>query len=314
MVEAGGNGAENLDDAIYGVRPSGFPASWTNPFNRANRDSGAILVGAGAPPPGTHGRDHGPDRSRLDFSNYGASIDVQGWGREVTSTGYGNLQGGSNEDLWYTDTFSGTSSASPVVVGTVASMQGNRRARSLALFTPAQVRNKLRTTGSPQTDAPGRPATQRIGNRPNLKQLIGFVKPVKDIVKDSKELKLEKVETKEGKQEIKETKEKEKIEVKEKVEAKESKDVDKRPDKQLEKRLEGGFPAPGLDIESRLGALEAAVWQLSHFISTGLRPDLSQGALSGEEDVTAAGQALDAASAAAKSEKDTKDIGKLSER
>jgi len=108
VVEAAGNGSENLDDPIYNTRPAGFPASWTNPFNRANRDSGAIVVGAGAPPPGTHGRDHGPDRSRLDFSNWGALIDAQGWGREVTTTGYGDLQGGGNEDEWYTDRFSGT--------------------------------------------------------------------------------------------------------------------------------------------------------------------------------------------------------------
>lgn len=49
VVEAGGNGAENLDDALYNTRPAGFPASWINPFNRTNRDSGAIIVGAGAP-------------------------------------------------------------------------------------------------------------------------------------------------------------------------------------------------------------------------------------------------------------------------
>ena len=69
-------------------------------------------------------RDWGPDRSRLDFSNYGARVDVQGWGREVTTTGYGDLQGGLNEDLWYTDHFSGTSSASPVVVGALAANAG----------------------------------------------------------------------------------------------------------------------------------------------------------------------------------------------
>jgi hypothetical protein len=39
VVEAAGNGAENLDDAIYGVRPNGFPATWLNPFNRANRSA-----------------------------------------------------------------------------------------------------------------------------------------------------------------------------------------------------------------------------------------------------------------------------------
>ena len=60
VVEAAGNGAENLDDPIYNVRPAGFPATWRNPFNRANPQCGAVMVGAGAPPPGTHGRNHGP--------------------------------------------------------------------------------------------------------------------------------------------------------------------------------------------------------------------------------------------------------------
>ncbi len=172
VVEAAGNGSENLDDAIYNTRPQGFPASWSNPFNRANRDSGAIVVGAGAPPPGTHGRNHGPDRSRLDFSNWGALVDAQGWGREVTATGYGDLQGGTSEDLWYTDVFSGTSSASPIVVGAIASVQGALRARGRIPLTPSRARDTLRATGSAQQDAPGRPASQRIGNRPNLRQLI----------------------------------------------------------------------------------------------------------------------------------------------
>jgi hypothetical protein len=172
VIEAAGNGAQNLDDPIYDVRPAGFPASWTNPFRRGARDSGATLVGAGAPPPGTHGRDWGPDRSRLDFSNYGGAIDAQGWGREVTSTGYGDLQGGANHNVWYTDMFSGTSSASPIVVGAVACVQGILRNNSRIPLSPARVRELLRATGSPQQDAPGRPATQRIGNRPNLRQLI----------------------------------------------------------------------------------------------------------------------------------------------
>ncbi len=172
VVGAAGNGAENLDDPIYNTRPAGFPASWSNPFNRAPADSGAILVGAGAPPPGTHGRNHGPDRSRLGFSNYGAALDAQGWGREVTTTGYGDLQGGSNEDLWYTDRFSGTSSASPIVVGALACVQGALRARRRPVLSPARARSLLRSTGSPQTSATGRPSSQRIGRRPNLRQLI----------------------------------------------------------------------------------------------------------------------------------------------
>jgi hypothetical protein len=176
VVEAAGNGAENLDDVLYNTAGPGFPGGWTNPFNRANRDAGAIVVGAGAPPPGTHGANHGPDRSRLDFSNFGACVDAQGWGREVTTTGYGGLQGGPGsavpETEWYTDRFSGTSSASPIVVGALACVQGILRARGRIVLSPARARELLRATGSPQQDAPGRPATQRIGNRPNLRQLI----------------------------------------------------------------------------------------------------------------------------------------------
>lgn len=172
VVEAAGNGAEDLDAAIYDTPGQGFPAGWANPFRRGARDSGAILVGAGAPPPGTHGNNWGPDRSRLDFSNFGSAVDTQGWGREVTSTGYGDLQGGPDENAWYTDRFSGTSSASPIIVGTLGCVQGNLRSRGLAPLTPLAARTLLRTTGSPQQDAPGRPATQRIGNRPDLRQMI----------------------------------------------------------------------------------------------------------------------------------------------
>jgi hypothetical protein len=168
VVEAAGNGSQNLDDAVYDNAPVGFPSWWRNPFRRNQLDSGALLVGAGAPPSGNEG----PDRSRLDFSNYGACVDAQGWGREVTTTGYGDLQGGESVDLWYTSRFSGTSSASPIVVGALACVQGVLRAHGRPRLSPARARELLRQTGSPQQDAPGRPATQRIGRRPDLRQLI----------------------------------------------------------------------------------------------------------------------------------------------
>lgn len=315
VIEAGGNGAENLDDAIYQTPAPGFPSGWTNPFRRGNRDSGAIVVGAGAPPPGTHGRNNGADRSRLDFSNWGALVDAQGWGREVTTCGYGDLQGGSNEDLWYTDTFSGTSSASPILVGVAASLQGMARARGHAPFTPAQFRNLLRTTGSPQQNEPGRPATQRIGNRPNLRQLsvaaFGKGKEVlKEVAKDTKEIIKES-----QKEQIKELKEKElakelkdaRKEIKDgkelaKERIKEVKEVEKRLDKRLKEKDKekdvfegggriderinpafsgqpGGDPSAGGDLESRLATIEAAVGQLVHFIGAAMRPDLSASAL-----------------------------------
>lgn len=172
VVEAAGNGGEDLDDPIYDVPAPGFPSDWSNAFRRTARDSGAILVGAGAPPPGTHGRDHGPDRSRLAFSNYGGCLDTQAWGREVATTGYGDLQGGPDEDLWYTDQFSGTSSAAPIIVGALGCIQGILKAQNRMPLTPPQARELLRATGSEQQDAPNRPAQQRIGSRIDLRALI----------------------------------------------------------------------------------------------------------------------------------------------
>lgn len=199
VVEAAGNGGQNLDDPVYNTPAAGFPASWRNPFNVANPPSGAVLAGAGMPPSPTHGRTFQPgfgdvyaDRGRCFFSNYGARVDAQGWGWEVTSTGYGDLQGGADPNKHYTDQFSGTSSASPIVVGALACVQGVLRAAGRIPLSPARARELLRSTGSPQQDAPGftflpnmagsgypqnhpaRPRTQRIGNRPNLRQLIAM--------------------------------------------------------------------------------------------------------------------------------------------
>jgi hypothetical protein len=327
VVEAAGNGAENLDDAIYNNPAQGFPAGWANPFNRSTRDSGAIVVGAGAPPPGTHGHDWGPDRSRLDFSNYGSVIDAQGWGREVTTTGYGDLQGGMSEDVWYTDRFSGTSSASPIIVGAVGAYQGIMRARGTPL-TPAEARNRLRSTGSPQQDAPGRPATQRIGNRPDLRQLAGKTlfkeKIEKNELKDRKierkelkDFKIEKPELKERKLEKLEQKELEKI--KPELEGKVIRE--KLEDKLLEGggtrgggiRFGGGPEAESEGIEARLDRLEQSVTELAHFIGNELRPDLARGALSQESDIAALRQELEQAAAEARQAKDLQDIGKISE-
>jgi len=177
VVEAAGNGYQNLDDNIYDSYPP-FGSTWKNPLNPINKSSGAILVGAGNPPPGTHGISADPytskpfvDRSRCKFSNYGSRVDCQGWGQQVTSTGYGDLQGGDNNKK-YTDNFSGTSSASPIVVGALAAVQGILKKAKKPLLTPSRALSLLRSTGSPQQDSPDAPKSQRIGNRPDLRMLL----------------------------------------------------------------------------------------------------------------------------------------------
>lgn len=356
VVEAAGNGFENLDDPIYDVRPPGFPTTWRNPFRRNPVDSGAIVVGAGAPPSGNFGA----DRSRLDFSNWGALIDAQGWGREVVTAGYGDLQGGPNEDLWYTRQFSGTSSASPIVVGACACVQGWLRAANKPVLTPAQMRSRLRSTGSPQQNGPNGPATQRIGNRPDLRALHGalFAKSavkdaidtkgvkerdkIKDIkehkelkekdLKDVKEKDLKDKELKEKDKELKEkdkekdVKEKELKEVKEKdKDLKELKEKDKDFEKNVNEKLTDkvrdlGPTAQaqgGTSMYDRVAALEQTVQSLTHFITSELRPDLSQAGLSGEpssDDAAALSEDLQKQATDAKAVKDDKDVEKTRDR
>jgi len=175
VVSAAGNGAEDLDDPLYSVRPTTpphvFDRSWVNPFDRTRRDSGSIIVGAGAPP----GNVFGLDRTRLGFSNFGELIDAQGWGAGVVACGKGDLQNGVEERL-YTATFSGTSSASPIVVGALACIQGIRKAMGRAPLTPAQARDLLRSTGAPQSNG-GQPITERIGNRPDVRAMMAAIPP-----------------------------------------------------------------------------------------------------------------------------------------
>jgi len=160
VVEAAGNGAENLDHRSYRRK-----------LSRRGRDSGAILVGAGAPPVSGF-----TDRSRLDFSNYGSRVDVQGWGRRVATLAYGDLQScetdslGSDRD--YTEMFGGTSGASPIVAGAAIVVQGIARARYGRPLSPEVLRALLRDTGTPQTDGPHGRASQQIGPRPDLARAI----------------------------------------------------------------------------------------------------------------------------------------------
>jgi subtilisin family serine protease len=167
VVEAAGNGNENFDLPI---------------FNNTGlqKDSGAIVVGAGIPPANFFDFDNGYQnigvpRSRIWFSNYGKIVNVHGWGWHVTTLAYGDLQGDASENKWYTLRFSGTSSASPIVTGAVACLQGRSKAKNGAPKTPAQIRQILMASGTPQVAGPGVPLTQRIGPLPNLHRAMGMI-------------------------------------------------------------------------------------------------------------------------------------------
>ena len=161
VVEAAGNGSQNLDSAAFNTGHSPF---------RADHDSGAIIVGAGAVPGGTD-----TDRSRLSFSSYGSTVDLQGWGENVITTGYGDLYAADGMNSFYTATFNGTSSATPTVAGACAALQSRHKFTNFgAVLTPFEMREILRTTGSAQV-AGTNPVSQNIGPRPDLRAAMQVV-------------------------------------------------------------------------------------------------------------------------------------------
>ncbi|MFY9607099.1 MAG: S8 family serine peptidase [Blastocatellia bacterium] len=155
VVESAGNGFEDLDHPAYG-----------GAFNRNNRDSGAIIVGAGKPEGGIYGL--GPDRARTEESNFGSRVDLQGWGRFVTTCGYGPLRQEQGQNHLYTIDFSATSAATAMVAGAAAVLQSIVKERGRAPLTADEMRLLLVSTGTRQSGN----INERIGPRPDLRAAI----------------------------------------------------------------------------------------------------------------------------------------------
>ena len=155
IVESAGNGSEDLDHPAYEGK-----------FDRAKRDSGAIFVGAGLPEGRVYGP--GPDRTRTAESNYGSIVDVQGWGRYITTTGYGDLRREQGENNWYTIDFGATSGATAMVAGAAAVVESIVKERGQEPLAPAGLRQLLKATGTPQAGD----VSRRIGPRPDLRAAI----------------------------------------------------------------------------------------------------------------------------------------------
>ncbi len=143
-VAAAGNGNQNLNDtALF----AGY---------QGRGDSGAIIVGAGS-----------TERAKLSFSTHGARVNLQGWGNSVFTTGYGGYATyGGDANQRYTSSFSGTSSATPVVTSAVALLQSVAIRLLERRLSPAEMRELLVDTGRAQTGANA--TTAPIGPLPNL--------------------------------------------------------------------------------------------------------------------------------------------------
>jgi len=161
IVEAAGNGYQNLDHAS---NAPGYNNHY--PYLAAN-NSGAIMVGAGHSAPAGNGT----ARSRISFSNYGTRLDVQGFGENVSTTGYGDAYQSMGKNHLFTHTFSGTSSASPIVAGACMLVQSAHKDKKGTFLNSVQMRSLLVSTGKAQQ--PGaNPVSQKIGPMPNAHAAI----------------------------------------------------------------------------------------------------------------------------------------------
>ena len=153
VVQAAGNGQENYDDTeIYGSL-----------FDTNYRNSHSIMVGASETPT------YGSDRTYASYTNHGERVNLQGYGWGVYTTGYGSVfTGGGDENQYYASGFNGTSSATPIVAGAVACLQGYYQTNYNTLLSTDDIRQLLVATGSPQLGDLGK----HIGPRPDLHEAI----------------------------------------------------------------------------------------------------------------------------------------------
>ncbi|PEA89590.1 putative mucin/carbohydrate-binding domain-containing protein [Bacillus thuringiensis] len=156
IVETAGNGSNDLDQ--FKNRNGKQPLNIKSPDFK---DSGAILVGAGS---------SSVPHKRLWYSNYGSRIDTYGWGENVDTTSADPVK---NDVNLYTTTFSGTSSAGPIITGAAASIQGAATARWGDPYSPDILRDILRneSTATPSHN----PKADRIGVLPDLKAVFTWL-------------------------------------------------------------------------------------------------------------------------------------------
>ncbi|AMR05832.1 S8 family peptidase [Bacillus thuringiensis] len=153
IIEAGANGGNDLDQ--FRDRNGKQVLNRNSPDFK---DSGAIMVGAASAR---------VPHKRSYFSNYGSRVDVYGWGNAVDTTDAKPSEFITN---LYTSSFAGTSSASPIIAGAAASIQGIAKNNQGRVYTPRQLRDIL-SDSSTRTKS-NDPTSDKIGVLPDLKAIL----------------------------------------------------------------------------------------------------------------------------------------------
>ncbi|EML9734695.1 TPA: S8 family serine peptidase [Bacillus cereus] len=153
IIEAGANGGNDLDQ--FRDRNGKQVLNRNSPDFK---DSGAIMVGAASAR---------VPHKRSYFSNYGSRVDVYGWGNAVDTTDAKPSEFITN---LYTSSFAGTSSASPIIAGAAASIQGIVKNNQGRVYTPSELRDILSdsSTGTKSNN----PTSDKIGVLPDLKAIL----------------------------------------------------------------------------------------------------------------------------------------------
>lgn len=144
VVEPAANGGRNLDrETCLGK----YRLARCHP---EFRDSGAIMVGAGTAR---------PVQEALPGSNYGSRVDCFAQGEDVVTTD-------TSAPSYYTQTFSGTSSAGAIVAGSAAVVQGWVRSRR-PMLDSRQMRWVLSTYATVRAGGP-----HPIGGMPDIRRIL----------------------------------------------------------------------------------------------------------------------------------------------
>lgn len=153
IIEAGANGWNDLDQ--FKDRNG---KQILNRNSKDFKDSGAIMVGAGS---------SSLPHERMWFSNYGSRIDVYGWGENVDTTTAEQSRSAIN---LYTPSFSGTSSASPIIAGAATLVQSIAKENLGQPYRTSELRAILsnKNTGTKSKD----PYVDKIGVLPDLKSIL----------------------------------------------------------------------------------------------------------------------------------------------
>jgi hypothetical protein len=173
VVEAGGNGANDLDayadanGALILNRKKVYPPGTPSEF----KDSRAIMVGAAESAPA----------HMWKVGSYGSRIDCYAWGENVDTLGDG---GTSASTRVYNAYFDGTSAASAIIAGAAVVVQG------LATFagSPLGASQMRALLSNPANGTPsGDPQNKAIGVMPDLRKIIdggavGVVQGIAEVV------------------------------------------------------------------------------------------------------------------------------------